>query len=690
MELLSPAGNSESLINAIKFGADAVYLGLEKFNARIKADNFTKENLSSWVDYCHIRGVKVYLTLNTIIFERELEEVFDIVKFAAKCNVDAFIIADFAVLEFVKRLKCDIPVHFSTQVGINNAEGAAIAKRMGASRVILARETPIEEIRRIVSSVDIEVEVFVHGAICSAFSGNCELSFFDNGNSGNRGKCKQLCRLKYYSSLSKKDEYYMSPRDLCLIEKIKLLKETGVASVKIEGRLKGADYVAAVTNAYRRAIDGYFSADDVERMKIAFNRGNFTEGYIQGVNNIIEPKIQNHIGIRVGTVRKVKKINGFYEIYFNSDKNLKKGDGVKFIRNKTEEWGAEITDDKTAGGMYKVYSSKIVSQGCEVRLTKDCGLTEDMSEYSREMDVDFTVNLHSEENCTVRAKFDDIEIEKEFNRGEKSRNNDFSYEQIKKSFEKISPFTLRSLNFSANETFLPMSTVNSMRRETVSAVEREILKKYKKTYFDAPLSLREHAFPAKKVSFSVCHSESDILRCKDDLIVLIPEDYSEKEVGKLLSVVDNKRILLNIPSFLTENDIRVLYKTLEIYNTRINSLVVNNISGIFIAEKFGMKFSAGPGLNISNSISAHFFDFDRVFLSVEADLNDKIGDNVFIWSSDYPLMNYIYCPVKAIANCSCRDCKYTGNIEYKNGRKKYSLFRYKLDRCYFLLYNKND
>ncbi|MGN1098779.1 MAG: U32 family peptidase [Christensenellales bacterium] len=690
MELLSPAGNGESLINAVKFGADAVYLGLEKFNARIKADNFTRENLSSWVDYCHIRGVKVYLTLNTLIFESELEEVFDLVKFAVKCNVDAFIIADFAVLEFVKRIKCNVPVHFSTQVGINNAEGAAIAKRLGASRVILARETPLEEIRRIISSVDIEVEVFVHGAICSAFSGNCELSYFDNGNSGNRGKCKQLCRLKYYSSLSGKDEYYMSPRDLCLINKIKILKEIGVASVKIEGRLKGSDYVAAVTNAYRRAIDGNFSEDDVERMKIAFNRGDFTEGYIQGADNIIEPKIQNHIGIRIGTVQKTKKNNGFYEIYFDSDRKLKKGDGVKFVRNKTEEWGAEITDDKTFDGLYKVYSSKVVSQGCEVRLTKDSGLSDEMSEYSRKMDVDFTVNLHSDENCTIMAKYDDIEVKKEFNRGEKSKNKDFSYEQIKKSFAKISPFRLRSLNFSSNETFLPMSTVNSMRRETINAVVLEILNKYKKSYTDSHLSLKEYSLSAKNVRFSVCHSESDILKCKDDFIVLIPDDYSENEVGRLLDVVGNKTVLLNIPSFLIEKDIRVLYKTLEIYNTRIHSLLINNISGIFIAEKFRMKYSAGPGLNISNSISSHSFDYDRVFLSVEVDVGDRIGDNVFIWSSDYPLMNYIYCPVKAITNCSCANCMYNGNIEYGNGRKKYSLFRYKLDRCYFLLYNKCD
>ena len=323
-EILAPAGNIDSLKAAVLYGADAVYFGLSDFNARIKADNFSFDNLGEWVDFCHLYGVKVYITLNTIVKNNELNKLKEFIYKATTCNVDAFIVTDIATITLCKKICPNIPLHFSTQFGVHNLEGAIRAKKLGASRVILSRETPLSEIKRIISGVDIEVEAFVHGAMCVSFSGNCYLSSFLDRNSGNRGRCKQPCRLKCSSSITDENGYYLSMKDLCLIDRVKELADIGVVSLKIEGRLKSAEYVASSVVAYKNALLGKKNKADLDNLKSTYSRVSTNNGYLDGTKcDIITSLIQNNTGLEIGRVCKTERLkNGLNKIYFSSRKLL--------------------------------------------------------------------------------------------------------------------------------------------------------------------------------------------------------------------------------------------------------------------------------------------------------------------------------------------------------------------------------
>ena len=253
LEVLAPVGNIPSLKAAICAGADAVYLGLDLFNARIKANNFNKDNISTWVDYCHLFGVKVYLTFNTNIKQSERDIFASYVDIAAKAGVDAFIVTDLGCLDILKRY--DIPLHGSTQIGVHNLAGAKVLEDLGFTRVVLARETLSSDIAEIRKNTKLEIEHFVHGALCVCFSGACLMSSMMSGDSGNRGRCNQPCRLKYSSSFSSKESYLLSPKDQCLIDKVKELSGLGVDSLKIEGRLKQPHYVGEVVSEYSKAVE---------------------------------------------------------------------------------------------------------------------------------------------------------------------------------------------------------------------------------------------------------------------------------------------------------------------------------------------------------------------------------------------------------------------------------------------------
>ena len=283
MELLSPAGDLKSFYAAVYNGADAVYLGLKSFNARIKADNFTTENIQQIVEFAHIYNVKVYVTINILIKDNEVNEFLDIVKACVQANVDAFIIQDLGMAKLLLDNFQNIVLHASTQMGIHNLSGAKVLEEFGFKRVVLARETKLSDIQLIKAQTNLEIEYFIQGALCVAFSGNCYLSSLKNGNSGNRGKCLQLCRLPYKVFDGTKvitDGYFLSAKDLCLMKQFKELSAAGVDCLKIEGRLKRASYVAQVTRSYRQVIDNFDSiCIEKEKAKISelFSRGKFNE-----------------------------------------------------------------------------------------------------------------------------------------------------------------------------------------------------------------------------------------------------------------------------------------------------------------------------------------------------------------------------------------------------------------------------
>ena len=279
IELLAPAGSMDALRAAVQNGANAVYLGCGPFNARQGAKNFTPQTLKDAVKYCHIRGVEVHLTLNTLVSDREIPEMTEMIRHGAACCVDAFIVQDLGVVQLCRQIAPHVPIHGSTQMTIHSLPGVQLCAAMGLKRVVLSQELSREEIRYICSHSPIEIEVFAHGALCMCYSGQCYMSAVIGGRSGNRGRCAQPCR-QSYGDTHWENKYPLSLKDNCLVRYLEELKEMGVASIKLEGRMKRPEYVATVTAVYRKALDeGNVTPAMMDALMTAFNRQGFTDGY---------------------------------------------------------------------------------------------------------------------------------------------------------------------------------------------------------------------------------------------------------------------------------------------------------------------------------------------------------------------------------------------------------------------------
>lgn len=278
-EILAPAGSMESLVAGVRSGANAVYLGGKLFNARRNAGNFDNDELKTAVEYCHRRGVKVYLTLNIVVSDEEFESAYDTVKYALSVGVDAFIVQDIGLAKMIKEHFPQAKLHGSTQMSIMTPAGVKYAESLGFSRVVLAREMSLEEIREIRKSTDLELEIFVHGALCMCVSGQCYLSSMLGSRSGNRGLCAQPCRLPFTARGDKK-ECALSLKDLSIIEHLEELD--GITSLKIEGRMKRPEYVSAAVTAVKKAMNGIYTGTDSFNLRSVFSRSGFTDGYLMG------------------------------------------------------------------------------------------------------------------------------------------------------------------------------------------------------------------------------------------------------------------------------------------------------------------------------------------------------------------------------------------------------------------------
>lgn len=280
IEILAPAGNFESVEAAVKSGADAVYIGLKDFSARKEADNFTFQELKDTTSYCHIRGVKVYVTMNTLVFDTELESALSAVKSACECEIDALIVQDIGFANLVHRACPSLPLHGSTQMSVHTLSGAKLLKEMGFKRVVLSREMSRDEIKYIADNCDIELEVFVHGALCMCVSGQCYFSAMLGGRSGNRGYCAQPCRLPFKV---KGNDHALSLKDNSIIYYLDDMEAIGVTSAKIEGRMKRPEYVSSAVRAcFEKCNKGYISTETTQNLKNVFSRTGFTDGYYQG------------------------------------------------------------------------------------------------------------------------------------------------------------------------------------------------------------------------------------------------------------------------------------------------------------------------------------------------------------------------------------------------------------------------
>ncbi|MBT4650915.1 U32 family peptidase, partial [Candidatus Woesearchaeota archaeon] len=326
IELLLPAGTEESLKAAVENGADAVYFGIDRFNARRRATNFELNKIKSIIDYCHENGVRAYCTLNILIKNEEIKEFFETIKTLYLAGIDAVIVQHLSFIPIIKQNFPDLEVHLSTQATITNSYFQYLIKQ--ADRIVLPRELSEEEITSFIKKTKLPVEVFVQGAMCFSYSGKCLFSSFLGGRSGNRGLCAQPCRKKYNRS------YLLSMKDLCLVKKIPELIKSGIVSLKIEGRLRSPKYVAAAAKLYRKAIDSHYEknftidSELFKEMKLAFNR-EFTWGYYANLKNIISPEKPMGRGLYLGEINK----RGLIKL----EEDLQLGDGLGiWLRNKVD------------------------------------------------------------------------------------------------------------------------------------------------------------------------------------------------------------------------------------------------------------------------------------------------------------------------------------------------------------------
>ena len=495
-EILSPVGSMASLYAAIEGGCDAVYLAGKLFGARAFADNFSKEELIFAINYSHKYGVKVYVTTNTLVFDAEIPAFMDYIEFLYTNNADAIIIQDIGMFDLVHKTFPDLEIHISTQMHIHNQEGVELVKSLGASRVVLARETPIELVKKIRNIPDIELEIFVHGALCISYSGQCLMSSLIGGRSGNRGTCAQCCRQPYELFCNdvkiSKDNYLLSTRDLCTIEHIGELIETGVDSLKIEGRMKRPEYVYLVTKLYRKAVDSYIetgkvdiSEKEINDLKKIFNR-NYTKGFLFNTSNdkFMNTFRPNHMGVKVGSVISVDKNR--VRIRLQDDLNL--NDGIRFVKNGFEDIGMNV--QQMFQNNNKVVSAKknevitllvkdLVQVNSDVLKTTDYNQLKELDkviqEHNKKVNVDAILTAHLGEplELTVSDGINTITTFSDYIVSE-ALKNPTSYDDIKNHIFRTGN-TIYNINkfelISDENIFIPIKSLNDLRRDALEKIE---------------------------------------------------------------------------------------------------------------------------------------------------------------------------------------------------------------------------
>ena len=632
-ELLAPVGSKEALIAAVSAGCDAVYLSGKKYGARAFASNFSFDDIIDVVKYCHLYGVKVYVTVNTIIYENEVDDFINYIDFLHKNNVDAVIMQDIGMIDLVRKMYPNLEIHVSTQVNIHNLEGVNFFDDLGINRVVLGRETSIDVIRNIKKNSNVELEVFIHGALCISYSGQCLMSSLIGGRSGNRGMCAGCCRLPYdlISDGKKinKDSYLLSTKDLMVLDNLGDLIDIGVDSFKIEGRMKRPEYVYLVVNLYRKAIDSYFkygyvnvSDKDIVDIKKIFNRG-FTKGYLFNEKYIVNQKRPNHMGVVIGKVIDYK--NEF--VYIKLSDTLGVLDGIRIVGNKDVGLTVnKIFKDKNVVDI--AYKDDIVSFKCDF-VKKDSGVlkttdynqlkeVKDNIKYSsRKVFINGFVKLKIGENAYIQVddgvnsvKVTGDVVSKAFN---KSVSKEQVYKQINRLGNTIFDFLKLDIDMS-DDIFIPISSLNNLRRMAIHLLEQKRL--YNISY--------------KKDSYSI--SVPDFFITKDHSVLL-------HDITSYNKVKDNdfKYIYIdNYDDYLLIKDDRVFYKLPRVndsYKDINKRVLISGIGSLYNYKNVDTDFS----FNVVNSYSVaflHSLGVNKVCLSYELD-NYQIKSIIDAYHSRY-------------------------------------------------------
>lgn len=708
-KILSPAGDPDALKFAVYNGADAVYFGLNKFNARMKANNFSTENLQQWVDFCHLFGVKVYVTINTSIKNEEFQEACELGAFCYRKNVDGLILTDVGLISFFAKNFPNFDLTLSTQQNVHNIAGAKIAKELGCNRVVLSRETPLVDVEKIKEKVDINLETFLHGALCVAISGQCLFSSFIDGQSGNRGLCAQPCRQKYISYLDGKETksgYLLSARDLCLARNIPKLAYAGVETLKIEGRNRRPQYVAQTTQVYRKILDNNFdfSEEDLQNLKKIYNRGNYTNGYLNNNYNIIYPNAQGHIGIKVG---ELTKQNG--EFIVKSNLYLHDGDAFKILRNG-EEVGNALCTCSTKNGFAKLSVNGECKVGDDVNITTSVAQIAKLDATNKTLPIKAIFKAKIGDYAELKLIYKDVEVTvKSEQILQKAQKQPISTENIKQQLQKTgnTSFTILEIVNDVDEIFMPISSINALRRDGLNELSKKIIDIYNiklnRNNFDAvsldvgPESSNYQSHCKENICIYLDES-NDTTKYGDDTIVAFkPNDYNLNNAKDFVGKINVNHIFLDLPNFATEADYSILKSILK--TELFEGVVANNLYGIYLAKELNLKIILGLGMNIFNQqalstlaklCGKNYYSFaysQELTLNEVSAFIDKSG---FIFADgEICLMTLAHCPMHVNTKYDCGKCLYQGNelVYTDKTNRRFLLKRKRIAKCYWELFN---
>lgn len=654
MELLSPAGSFDALRAAVQNGADAVYLGGQQFNARHFAGNFS--DIEAAVSYAHLRHCKVYYVLNTLLLDRELADWALQVSVAAQAGVDAFIVQDIGGAGIIQQICPDVPLHASTQMTVHNSPSAQSLKDFGFQRVILSRELTASQTARIRQNTGVDTEVFVHGALCVCYSGQCFFSSMLGGRSANRGMCAQTCRLQYSSG--NKSGYLLSTKDLCLVRHIQRLAQAGVKSLKIEGRMKRPDYVAAVTRVYRKAMDGgLLQQSDFDMLALAFNRGGFTTGLFSVDEHRLYSVQPDHLGLAAGKVVAVSSNT----ITVKDGRALEEGDEIRPALPDAQPAKVLHVANYTDLQEIELSHTKGFSKGVFVRQISSARqlneLRESISGNARKSPLYANIQIREGLPAILELRTDAniITTVASAQPAQLAKSRPITYEDIQKQLGKTgdSPFFIKKIDYSLSpDTAFPFSGLNALRRAAIADISQKILEPYRhqaKAYVPLAPVPRNAPAPRLAAQVSSLQQAAAVMPFVDLLYVPLSASW----LGALPAPPQGKVALVGYYPAITSDRGLAELKTFE---QRFPTVLVN---GFLKTEKTKL---GDYGLNLMNSESlaqAHRMGFHRITLSIElntAQINDLIVpqglETELIVYGRTPLMVTEHCPI----DCDKQSC----------------------------------
>lgn len=660
MELLAPAGDMDALKAAVQNGADAVYLGTGSFNARRHANNFDGNGLRIAVDYCHAHGVKVHVTVNTLVRQDELESLFETIRQVNMSGADAIIVQDFGAARAIRAIAPEIELHASTQMAAHNAQAARFLKEQGFDRVVLAREATFQDMADC-SKCGIDVEVFVHGALCVACSGQCLMSSLVGGRSGNRGLCAQPCRLPW--KLNGHEGYLLSTKDLCAIDDLPRLYEAGVKSLKIEGRLKRAEYVAVTVAAYRRALDALYEGKTIDTninrdaLRQMFNRGGFTRGYGPGMaeSELMYPNRPNHIGVPVGTCRAAGEVM--------LEQSVENADAL-VLRRGDEDIPVRLT----GGAGEQVKCPKAKKADNLIRLVSENQMQRARESFDgehRQRPVKMSAILKTGHPARLGVSDGKYTVEVTGDILQEATGRPFDAGRARTQLQKTggTPWQAAQIDIDADaNAFVPASLLNALRRDALTALEAKYTDVRRENH---PVAIPE--IPSENDEKPMLYAQSDdpkILQTAldhgADVAVYEPSDLRKLDLSEL-----PERFALAVPDVLSEEALNELNRWANDNGDRISGTLLSNVG--HFALNWPGKITGDYMLNAGNDLTvATLRDWgaENVTPSVEltaAQINRIHGKKQLVMWGRIPLMRLRHCPLRATSNmkgkhADCRHC----------------------------------